>query len=522
MKPSAATALRNTLPSLFWAALSGLLLTGAFPDIGLWPLSAVGLVPLLITLGRADGKTGFLLGWIAGMVHHLTLLYWTAYTMHVYGYLSWALTIPVLILFSAYLSLYTGVFGIFAARLGRHPMKLLACAPAAWVALEYVRAQAFTGFPWAQLGSSLHPWSQVIQVADITGIYGLSYLLVLVTCTATILWRYVFGHDASTTVTRRQAITATAAALVAVGAANGYGIWRLANVEALISKAPTVRVSVVQGNIDQAVKWDQAFLDATLSTYVDLSLAAAAGRPDIIVWPETATPYYYGHQKDLDAKINAGIQQANSHFLIGIPNFARKNGKYDYYNTAAVIDPSARPIGQYSKSHLVPFGEYVPLKRWLPFVGKMVAQVGDFTAGDPGDTLSWPGGTIGTQICYEVIFPELSRRMVLNGADLLVNITNDAWFGRTGAPYQHFAMAAFRAVENRRALARAANTGVSGFVSPTGKVLSTTRLFEPTTLTADLPRLSVKTVYTQVGDAFALICLMASFLLVGECTRRKR
>jgi apolipoprotein N-acyltransferase len=313
-----------------------------------------------------------------------------------------------------------------------------------------------------------------------------------------------------------------AVAVIAVSAAAGYGTWRLKAMDRHIQAAPSVRVSVVQGNIDQAVKWDTAFLDATLNTYVDLSLSAASGRPDLIVWPETATPYYYGHQKDMDAKINSGIEQAGSHFLIGIPTFARKNGKYEYFNTAAVIDPAARPIGRYSKSHLVPFGEYVPLKRWLPFIGKMVAQVGDFTAGDPGATLSWPGGSIGAQICYEIIFPELSRQMVLNGADLLVNITNDAWFGRTGAPYQHFAMAAFRAVENRRALARAANTGISGFVSPTGRILSTTGLFEPTTLTTDLPRLSMTTIYTRVGDAFAVICLMASIILTVESALKKR
>jgi apolipoprotein N-acyltransferase len=513
------SALRN--PAIFWAALSGLLLTGAFPDIGLWPLAAIGLVPLLLSLAHVRWKTGFLFGWVAGMVHHLTLLYWTAYTMHVYGYLPWALTVPVLILFSAYLSLYTGVFGVLAAGLGRHPTRLLVGAPVAWVALEYVRGHAFTGFPWAQLGTSLHPWTHIIQVVDITGVYGLSGLLVLVNCALTILWRHVSKNDATAATTRRQAAAAVTAAAVAVAAVAGYGAWRIGDIDSRVENAPTVRVSVIQGNIDQAVKWDQAFLDATLNTYVDLSLAAAERRPDLVVWPETATPYYYGRQKDMDAVVNAGIGKAGAHFLIGIPTYARKNGKYDYFNTAALIDPSGRLIGRYSKSHLVPFGEYVPLKRWLPFIGKMVAQVGDFTAGDPGVVLSWPGGAIGAQICYEVIFPALSREMVRNGADLLVNITNDAWFGRTGAPHQHAAMAAFRAVENRRAMARAANTGISGFVTPSGRLFDATGLFQTAQATADLPRLTLTTVYTRVGDVFAVGCLIGTMLMAIHSAMRR-
>ncbi|MFH1983401.1 MAG: apolipoprotein N-acyltransferase [Pseudomonadota bacterium] len=523
MSNATATASRITLPSLFWAALSGALLTGAFPDIGLAPLAAVGLAPLLMALRNQGLKNGFLLGWTAGMVHHLTLLYWTAYTMHVYGLLPWALSIPVLVLLAAYLSLYTGVFAALAARLHDRPAWFLAGTPCVWVALEYIRAHALTGFPWAQLGTSLGDWPVIIQMADVTGVYGLSFLLVLVNAAATLLWRTISEKPAQPpALVRKQAAAAVSAALIAVFAAVLYGTWRLAEVEARMKTAPSVRVAVIQGNIDQAVKWDRQFLNATIATYLDLSRTAATRRPDLIVWPETATPYYYGHQPEMDAVIDAGIRQVNAYFLIGTPTYTRDAGGLAYFNTAQLTDPAARPAGSYSKVHLVPFGEYVPLKRWLPFIGKMVAQVGDFTTGRPGETLPWPKGRIGAQICYEIIFPGPSRQMVRNGADLLVNITNDAWFGRTGAPYQHFAMAAFRAVENRRALVRAANTGVSGFVSPTGRPLSTTPLFEATIATADLPRLTMTTIYTRFGDAFAVLCLVAATILAWRSTRWQR
>lgn len=510
------------LTDLFWAALAGVLLTGAFPDIGLPPLAGVGLVPLLFAVNGKTAGAGFVLGWITGMAHHISLLYWTAYTIHTYGHLPWALSVPVLVLFAAYLSLYTGVFGALAARTGGRPAWLLAIAPCTWTALEFVRAHALTGFPWAQLGTSLGGWPVIIQMADVTGVYGLSFLLVLTNTAGFLAWRHLRARHAPGAVGgRRLALAGVLIAAGCWGAAAVYGAWRLDAVQARMHTAPTVRVAVVQGNIDQAVKWDRQFLNATVAAYVDLSLEAAADRPDLIVWPETATPFYYGRQRQMDAVIDAGIRRAGSWFLIGTPTFSRTDGAVAYFNTAVLRDPAARPAGQYSKVHLVPFGEYVPLKRWLPFIGKMVAQVGDFTAGRRGEVLTWPKGRIGIQICYEIIFPGLSRQMVRNGADLLVNITNDAWFGRTGAPHQHFAMAAFRAVENRRALVRAANTGVSGFVSPTGRPAAATDLYTAATATADLPRLSETTLYTRFGDVFAAACLAVSVLLAGAVRPRR-
>jgi apolipoprotein N-acyltransferase len=178
-----------------------------------------------------------------------------------------------------------------------------------------------------------------------------------------------------------------------------------------------------------------------------------------------------------------------------------------------LISPQTKTMIKYDKTHLVPYGEYVPFKKWLPFLGKIVAQVGDFEAGTIGNTLPWKDHQIGVQICYEIIFPGLSRAMAKNNASLLINITNDAWFGKTSGPYQHFSMAVFRAVENRRSLARAANTGISGFIDPAGRILAATPLLEEAAVTRSIPLLKEKSIYTQTGDLFARGCMAIVLLL---------
>jgi apolipoprotein N-acyltransferase len=206
-------------------------------------------------------------------------------------------------------------------------------------------------------------------------------------------------------------------------------------------------------------------------------------------------------------------------FLIGSPSYSYEQGKedVDYYNSAYLIGAEPKVLGKYDKVHLVPFGEYIPFKKWLPFLGKMVAHVGDFKSGKKGDTLLWKDEKLGIQICFEIIFPGLSRAMVKNGAGILINITNDAWFARTSAPYQHFSMAVFRAVENRRSLVRAANTGISGFVDPVGRVLSRSELFETAVLTKNIPIYHETSLYTRLGDLFAVVCTLLSviFILTG-------
>jgi apolipoprotein N-acyltransferase len=216
-----------------------------------------------------------------------------------------------------------------------------------------------------------------------------------------------------------------------------------------------------------------------------------------------------------------GIRQTGTYFLIGSPSFAQERDRFHLFNSAYLVAPNGEVLGRYDKAHLVPFGEYVPFGKYFPFIGKMVEGVGDFKAGEKGKTLAWDTCRLGIQICYEIIFPSLSRALTQNGAALLINMTNDAWYGRSSGPYQHFSMVVFRAVENRRSLIRAANTGISGFIDPAGRILEHSALFEAKAMTRPLPIIRKKTLYTRHGDIFAVGCL-AVVLIWGTLSWRRK
>jgi apolipoprotein N-acyltransferase len=367
--------------------------------------------------------------------------------------------------------------------------------------LEFLRTWLFSGFPWELLGYSQYHHLWLIQMADLWGVYGISTLIVFVNAVlalAILLWleKPWRAHRLS-----GRTMAYTLAAMAGVLALTlGYGIYRVGTTDKAAANATQAKVAVIQGNIDQAVKWDPKFQIKTIDTYRNLSLKAAAKGIDLVIWPETAAPFYFLHDANLSRMVIDAVQAAGTSFIIGSPSFTTNPTAYEYHNSAYMVTPEGKSAGKYDKVHLVPFGEYVPLRRWLPFIKKMVAQVGDFKAGRSGNTLAWQDHRVGILICYEVIFPSLARKMVQNGAHLLVNITNDAWFGRTSAPYQHYAMAVLRAVENRRWLARAANTGISGFIDPCGRIVEATPLYEQAAATAQVALLEQKSYYSRWSD----------------------
>ena len=386
--------------------------------------------------------------------------------------------------------------------------------PLVWVTLEYIRSFIFSGFPWELLGYSQYERLHLIQISDIFGVYGLSALIAGVNAAifVTLLfllkkrWRQI-------AITKQLAFGSAIVLILGVALTWFYGYRRLEAVDRLIAAAPQSRIAVIQGNIDQAVKWDPAFQMQTIEKYNQLSAEAAKNSPDLIVWPESATPFYFMYDIAPSEKVFDGINQTGMDYLIGSPSFVRTENTVEYYNSAYLIVPEKKTFGKYAKTHLVPFGEYVPFKKWLPFLGKIVAQVGDFKSGKVGNTLPWHDGHLGVQICYEIIFPRLSRAMTQNNATILINITNDAWFGKTSGPYQHFSMTVFRAVENRRSLARSANTGISGFIDPAGRILASTELLQDAVAIQTMPLLKEKSIYTRIGDLFAQICLAAAILI---------
>ncbi|MDJ0912399.1 MAG: apolipoprotein N-acyltransferase [Desulfobacterales bacterium] len=493
------------------AVSSGLLLTATFPKFELNWLAWVAVVPLLIAIKDRHPGESFRLGMIAGLAHFLSLLYWLIHTMQTYGNLPLFLSVGILFLFACVLGFFVAVFTLGVTVTCHRPIVCLLGIPTLWVALEYLRSFIFTGFPWELLGYSQYKILPLIQLADITGVYGISFLIVLTNAAIFVFLLYGSGADwQSMPIKRELALTSLLLCIVLLVATIMYGRQRITAVDTGIQTAPTIRASVVQGNIEQGIKWDPAFQLSTVQKHLRLSLATQKDQPDLVVWPETATSFYFPYDQGLTNLVQRGIVETGSDFLIGSPSFERRADRVKYYNSAYLVDLNGQIQGKYDKAHLVPFGEYVPFKKWLPFLGKIVAQVGDFYPGPKGQTIAWRDAHLGVLICYEGIFPYLARAQARNQATLLIIITNDAWYGRSSAPYQHFSMAVFRAVETRRALIRSANTGISGFIDPAGRILQTTPLFEEKIVTQQLPLLQVASIYTRYGDFLAIFCLIIS------------
>jgi apolipoprotein N-acyltransferase len=303
----------------------------------------------------------------------------------------------------------------------------------------------------------------------------------------------------------------------------GYG-WGKLGVPENIEE---INVSVIQGNIEQDKKWDPAYQADTIAVYKKLTLEAITQNPDLVVWPETATPFYFTGARESDRVLTADlmrfVKQNKTPLLFGSPTFEiMPNRAIVGRNSVFLLSADGGIHGTYHKIHLVPFGEYVPLKNVLFFIEKMVEAIGDFQSGDEYTVMTVPARNprrkdvkLGTVICYEIIFPDLVRRFVNNGAEILATVTNDSWFGRTAAPYQHFSMVVFRAVENRVPIARAANTGVSGFIDAKGHILKTSNIFTEDYLTQKIVPGTVKTFYTRSGDLFSYACVIAILTLLA-------
>ena len=399
----------------------------------------------------------------------------------------------VVLLMAAYLAIFWGAVAWALAWLGRRfGPRTLWLAPALWVAAELLRTYLLSGFPWGLLGYIPSRRLLLIQIAAWTGVYGVSALLALVN--TTLAWAAVERRG-------RAAVLAAALAIGAVGGAALVGRARLG----AAGDGPTLPVAVVQGNIPQAVKWDAAFRAETFGIYGRLTQAAAPGSR-LIVWPEAAVPAYLRFEPGALRWVTdlAGVVRVP--LLVGAPDAEPDGRRTRYLNSAFLVDAGG-VRGRYDKMHLVPFGEYVPLKRLLFFVEAIAAEIGDFTPGREATVFRLEGTPVGTVICYEVIFPDLFRRFVAGGATFMTNITNDAWFGDSGGPLQHLQMVPLRAVENGVAVVRAANTGVSAFVLPTGAIQSTLPLGERGILRGEVPLRRDTTFYTRFGDVFAYACL---------------
>ncbi len=495
------------------AALSGLFLAAAFPVINLHFLAWLALVPLLLAVKGQNVKTGFLLGGITGLVYFAGTVYWVSHSIYYYGGIAVLPAALITLLLSAYLALYPALFGAASVHIGNNNPKFLFVAlPALWTALELARTYVFSGFPWALLGYSQYSVLPAIQIADTTGVYGVSFLIVLV------------NASIAEFIVNRKSYPAVVTAGVVVALVLCYGFAKIQGPE----PAGGMTISVVQGNIEQDKKWDPAYQDGTISIYKQLTLEALKQHPDLVIWPETATPFYFMAKRERDRMLSqdlvAFVKENKVPLLFGSPTYEIKPTRQIVgLNSALLLSAGGQVEAQYNKIHLVPFGEYVPLKNILFFVGKMVESIGDFGSGSDYTVMTVPYGSgdrsektkLCTVICYEIIFPDLVRQFVKRGAAIVTTITNDAWFGRTSAPFQHFSMAVFRAVENRVPIARAANTGISGFIDSRGRILATSGIFTEAYLTHTLTPGSTKTFYTRHGDVFSYLCVIAGIIMLA-------
>ena len=502
------------------AALAGALLALSFPKFGHPACAWIALVPLFLALSGWTGRPGpvpgtsarrgFLLGLVTSVVYFSGTLYWTGGVLVTFGGLPAPLGPVSVLLLSLYLGLYLSVattaLGVLLARTGARGLWL---APAAWVTGEYLRGTLLSGFPWVPLGDSQIEMLAIAQAASLVGVYGMS--LIVASVNAAIAYALV-----ATGRSRFLALGGTALALFGLAA---WGTWRVA--EGSLTRAGTpIKVGLIQGNIEQRDKWDPSQARRIFTTYIAMTRDAVRRGARYVIWPESSTPFMFeedavGGQaiRDLSAEVGVPLQFGSDQVERGpMPHL---------YNAAFVVTPDRRTAAVYRKIQLVPFGEFIPLQQWVSFVAPLVGGLATFAAGDEVVMLPVAGHRASTAICYEVIFPHLAREAVANGSELLTTITNDAWYGRTSAPYQHFALASMRAIEQGRYLVRAANTGISGAVDPYGRVVGKSAIFEQTGMVVDVRFLQGRTVYSRIGDVAAYASVAVTVLALVTLRRRR-
>ena len=503
--------------NLLLALASGLLVCLSFPKADLGLLIWIALVPLLYAIRDTDIPGAFRTGFVAGLVYNAGLIYWIVFVAVRYGHLPLYAGVSVMLLLVMYLSLYPAFFCVGVVYFRRKGMEIVLMAPLLWTSLEYLKAHLFSGFPWEDLAHSQHGYLSLIQIADVTGTYGITFLIVLLNCVFYDCMCGLFPSLGGKKKLPLPEIIIGAGLLLLVF---GYGAYRIDALKGAEGGLAPINVLIAQGNIDQSVKWSPQFQTETMDIYRNLSADASGRGVSLIVWPETAAPFYFQNADELSRGVINVARQTGAWLLFGSPAYDRKGGDVSFHNSAYLLAPDGSISGRYDKVHLVPFGEYVPLRRILFFIDKLVVGAGDFKPGNMVAPLPMGGNKIGTLICYEGIFPEISREYRLKGAGLFVNITNDAWYGKTSAPYQHLTMAIFRAIENRTYMLRAANTGISAIVNTAGRIVSRTDLFERKTLSGTVKFTHHRTFYSRYGNVFACFCV--GFLLIGSLVSLRR
>jgi apolipoprotein N-acyltransferase len=479
---------------LFLAVLAGFCYTATFPSYDLWPLAWVFAVPLFFLAEKARGLEVFFYGMISGIVAWAGILYWIAYVMDTYGGMSLLPAALLLLLLLVYLSLYFGIFALSIGKLMGSRFAFLT-VPGIWVLLELIRSYImFSGFPWALAGYSQFPWKSLIQIAEFGGVYLISGIIVMF-------------NVAIYKACRREYLPLVLSVCVLL-TASIWGHWRM---ETLTLNGQTLKVGVVQANIPQEEKWLPEMVDPTIDIYTRLTKQVVEAGAELVVWPETSCNFYLFRQWPPTMRILDLSRTSDARIILGSP--AYDNGKY--FNRMWLLH-KAEIEGFYDKVHLVPFGEYLPLAGLIePFFENLTRGVGNFSRAHE----AFPIDDAGVLICFESVFPDMTRDLCGKGAAYIVNASNDAWFKTWSTPEQHLVMASFRTIESRRWMLRSVNHGISAIVNPFGEVVSKIGLLEEGVMHSEIRRSSFQSFYTEYGPVLAWI--WSIFSVIAALTRLK-
>jgi apolipoprotein N-acyltransferase len=489
------------------ALVSGALLALSFPRYGHPAFAWIALVPLLVALAtkRQPARRAFLLGLTSGFIYFTATLYWTGTVIRTFGGIPLPAAVLGVILLALYQGFFPALFALIVSRLiAGGGLMALVLADAAWVATEFLRGIVFGGFPWVLLGDSQVTVLPVAQIASVFGVYGVSFLVAFV--------NGAIAYAMLTAGRRRAAAIASAAiVLIAIGA---WGTARIAD-GSLTRTGTPIRVGLIQANVAQEDKWRSGEARRIFTTYIAMTRDAVSRGAEYVIWPESATPFMFERDPVGQEALRALARELRVPILFGSDQEVTRP-EPALYNAAFLVTPDGKTAAVYRKIHLVPWGEFIPMKRLLFFVSPLVDSFTDFSPGTEMVLLPVNSHLTSTAICYEVVYPSLIRQAVQAGSELLTTITNDAWYGHSSAPYQHFALASMRAIEQGRYLVRAANTGISGVVDPYGRIVRQSGIFEQDALVEQVRFLNVRTIYSRIGDviAYVAIALVAIGLIV--------
>jgi apolipoprotein N-acyltransferase len=516
------------------AFLSGVILFSGFSKICLPGLSWIALVTLLSILRGHTVAAGFFAGLVCGAVFFLGIFRWI-FEVSGYTYLHHTLL-------AIYLGSYLGCFGLVYSLVSRRigTTAGLAASPFVWVSLEYLRSNAFfLELPWGLLAHSQYTQPLMIQISSVFGLWGLSFLIVSVNAGIAALLLISTGWMRekkeglhSFWIQTKRPLWVTVLSLLLLLSTVAYGHL---NTNRVLDGAP-IRLAIVQGSIEQMKKWDPAYARSIMQTYHDLTMEAAKDRPELILWPETATPASVSRYPQLMQEIKTLALKTGSRILFGSAQGQKfgssQAGSIKLHNSAFLVVPNTgnEMPERYDKIRLFPFGEYLPYKEFISWSWIGVAEFGSYIPGTEYKLFEVDGVRFATTICWENLFPDLVRQFVKKGARFIVNITNEAWFGETAAAEQFLSMNVFRAVENGVYVVRCANTGISCFIDPCGRVVDRVKnkegkdVFVSGFLTGEVVPVSPNTFYTRYGDWFAWLCIIVSagFIIVAIFSKTRK